>query len=68
MDLLPTTEIQIRMPNLIKNYETYPTNLQQDLLAVKSLAGYQYGDEIRENNASIVSLQQSLRFLNSLFR
>ena len=55
MDLLPTTEIQIRMPNLVKNYETSSTNLNQDLLAVASLAGYQYGDMIRENNASIIS-------------
>ena len=37
MDLLPTTEIQIRKPNLIKNYE-HLTNLQQDLLVVASLS------------------------------
>ena len=55
MDLLPTTEIQIRMPNLVKNYENSATNLNQDLLAVASLACYQYGDMIRENNASIIS-------------
>jgi hypothetical protein len=55
MDLLPTTEIQIRLPNLIQNYETSRTNLNQDLLAVCSLSGYQYGDMIRENNASVIS-------------
>lgn len=69
MDLLPTTEIQIRMPNLIKNYETSATNVQQDLLQVASLSGYNYGDEIRENNASIVSetvINQISQFVISL--
>ena len=57
------------MPNLIKNYETSPTTLQQDLSAVALLAGYQYGDEIRENNDSIVSattVSQISQFVISL--
>ena len=68
-DIFPTTNIQIRMPNIVKNYETSPTNLQQDLLAVASLAGYQYGDEIRENNPSVIyatTISQMSQFVISL--
>ena len=68
-NLFPTTEIQIRMLIIVKKYETSPTNLQQYLLAVASLIGYQYGDEIRENNASIVSattVSQISQFVISL--
>jgi hypothetical protein len=53
MNLLPTSEIQIRLPSLIQNYEASLTNQNQDLIAVASLSGYAYGDVLKENLSSI---------------
>ena len=52
-DLMPIKEIQIRIPHMITNFETSKTNMNQDLLCVASLSGYQFGDIIRENMGSI---------------
>ena len=51
-DLMPSKELQIRLPSLISNYET-TENMNQDLIIVVSLSNYQYGDIIRENQASV---------------
>jgi len=53
IDLMPIKEIQIRIPHMITNFETSKTNMNQDLLCVASLSGYQFGDIIRENMGSI---------------
>jgi hypothetical protein len=53
-DLVPSTELQIRLPNLINIYEGSTTNLNFDLIQSASLSGYQYGDLTRENQSSVI--------------
>jgi hypothetical protein len=52
-NLQPSSEIQIRLPNLIHTYGS-GKNKFQDLIQIVSLSGYTYGDLIKENNSSVV--------------
>ena len=53
VNLMPSTELQIRLPHMIANYESSKTNLNQDIIQVVSLSGYQYTQVIRENMSSV---------------
>ena len=64
-DMLPVKSLQIRLPQLVRTYESGDSSTTNDFVMLVSLSGYAYNDMMRENQGS-VELETTTSTINNI--